>query len=184
MKRREFITALGGAAATWPLVAQAQQPERIRRIGILSGFAEDHPEGQAQRAALFQGLRESGWIEGENFRIELFRWVTDDPERMHASVQDLVKLDPELILGLSPNPSDLAFLLKETNTIPFVFVNTADPIRMGLTSSLSRPNRNITGFTNFEDSIGGKWMQLLKQAAPKVARAGLLYNPDRGAQGF
>src|SRR3954469_8075647 len=84
MNRREFITALGGAAATWPLGAQAQQPERIRRIGILAGFAEDHPEGQAQRAALFQGLRESGWIEGKNFRIEAFRWVTDDPERMHA----------------------------------------------------------------------------------------------------
>jgi putative ABC transport system substrate-binding protein len=95
MRRREFIGLIGGAAATWPLVAHAQQPQAIRRIGILSGFAEEHPEGQAQRAALFQGLGELGWIEGKNFRIELFRWVTNDPERMRASVQELVKLSPD-----------------------------------------------------------------------------------------
>ncbi len=184
MERRQLLTVLAGAAAAWPSTVQAQQPERVRRIGILSGFAEEHPEGQSQRTALFQGLRDIGWIEGKNFRIEIFRWVTDDPQRMQASVREVVKVKPDIILGLSPNPSDLAFLLQETNTIPIVFVNTADPIRMGLVSSLSRPNSNITGFTNFEDAIGGKWMQMLKEAAPKMERAALLFNPDRGTQGF
>jgi putative ABC transport system substrate-binding protein len=184
MRRREFIGLVGGAAAAWPLVAQAQQPGRIRRIGILSGFPEDHPEGQAQRAALFQGLRELGWIEGKNFQIELFRWVTNNSERMHANVQELVKLNPDLLLSLSTNPPDLLALMKETTTIPIVFTNTTDPIGGGITSSLANPNINVTGFPNFEFSVAGKWMELLKQIAPTVARAALLFNPDTGHQGF
>jgi putative ABC transport system substrate-binding protein len=132
MRRREFIGLIGGAAAVaTPFAARTQQLERIRRVGILSGFAEGHPEGQAQRAALFQGLRELGWIEGKNFRIELFRWVTSDPERIRSNVQELVKLNTDLLLSLSLTPSANAVLLKETDTIPIVFTNTADPVGEG-----------------------------------------------------
>ena len=127
MKRREFITALG-AVATWPLVARAEQSERIRRIGLLSGFTENNTEHQRRFAAILQGLRELGWIEGKNFRIES-RPVTNDVERMRANAQELVKLNPDLLLSLDANPPAIVALMKETSTIPIVFVNTADPIR-------------------------------------------------------
>jgi putative tryptophan/tyrosine transport system substrate-binding protein len=130
------------------------------------------------------GLRELGWNEGANLQIVAFRWVTTDAERMRANVQELVKLNPDLLLALSLNPPAIVALLKETNTIPIVFVNTADPMNEGIASSLSRPNSNVTGFANFEHSIGGKWMDLLKTVAPKVARAALLFKPDTGLQGF
>jgi putative ABC transport system substrate-binding protein len=183
MRRREFLGLLGGAAATWPVDAQAQQPERIRLIGVLGGFPENDPEHQRRFAALLQGLREFGWIEGKNFRIE-YRWVTNDVERMRANVQELVKLHPDLLLADNANPPAIVALQKETTTIPILFVNTAEPTSEGITSSLSRPSSNVTGFTNFEYSVSGKWMDLLKKVAPNVARAALLFNPDTAPHGF
>jgi putative ABC transport system substrate-binding protein len=165
------------------MVAQAQQPERMRLIGVLGGFPENDPEHQRRFAALLQGLRELGWIEGKSFRIE-YRWVTNDIERMRANVQELVKLHPDLLIADNANPPATVALQNETTTIPILFVNTAEPTGEGIAPSLSRPNTNVTGFTNFEYSVSGKWMDLLKQIAPNVARAALLFNPDTAPHGF
>jgi putative tryptophan/tyrosine transport system substrate-binding protein len=183
MRRRDFIGFIGAGAATWPMLALAQQPERMRLIGVLGGFPENDPEHQRRFAALLQGLRELGWIEGKNFRIE-YRWVTNDVERRSANVQELVKLHPDLLLADNINPPAIVALQKETTTIPILFVNTADPTDQGITPSLSRPSGNVTGFTNFEYSVSGKWMDLLKQIAPNVARAAVLFNPDAAPHGF
>src|SRR5262249_10173870 len=183
MRRRDFIALTGGAAAAWPLAAGAQQPERMRLIAVLGGFPENDPEHQRRFAALLQGLRELGWIEGRNFRVE-YRWVTNDVERRSANVQELVKLHPDLLLADNVNPPAIVALQKATTTIPILFVNTADPTYTGITPSLSRPSSNVTGFTNFEYSIGGKWMDLLKQIAPNVARAAVVFNPDTAPHGF
>ena len=163
--------------------AQAQQPERMRLIGVLGGFPESDPEHRRRFAALLQGLRELGWIEGKNFRIE-YRWVTNDVERMRANAQELAKLHPDLLLADNANPRAIVALQKETTTIPILFVNTAEPTGEGITPSLSRPSNNVTGFTNFGYSVCGKWMDLLKQIAPNVARAALLFNPDTAPHGF
>jgi len=182
MKRREFIR-LAGIAAASPLSVRAQQPERIRLIAVLGGLREDDPMNQPRLAALFQGLRELGWIEGKNFRFD-YRWVTNDADRMLAIVQEMVKLHPDLLLSLNANPPVVAALMRETATIPILFVNTAEPVGEGITPSLSRPIRNVTGLTNFEYAIGGKWMDLLKKAAPNMARAALMFNPDTAPHGF
>ena len=170
--RREFITLLGGAAA-WPLAAHAQ-PERIRHVGVLMGYAESDPEGQAFVAALREGLQKLGWTEGGNIRIDT-RWATPDVQSIQRVAKELVALQPDLIL--SPNTPTTAGLLQQTHTIPIIFVNVADPIGSGFVASLPRPGGNVTGFITMEPTMAGKWLELLKEIAPRVVRVALLFNP-------
>src|SRR5437870_2705857 len=175
LKRREFITLLGGAAATWPLAARTQQPEQVRRIGVLSASDISDPEAQANAAAARQGLQELGWTDGRNVRID-YRWAGGDKDRMRALAKELVALQPNVILARS-TPATAA-LKAETRTIPIVFTTVSDPIGSGFVASLARPGGNITGFTNFESSMGGKWLGLLKEIAPRVTRTGMIFNPE------
>jgi putative tryptophan/tyrosine transport system substrate-binding protein len=172
MRRREFIAALGGAAA-WPLAARAQ-PDQIRRIGLLMAFAESDRDGQTFVAAFREGLQKAGWTEGRNIWIDA-RWAAGDAEAMQRFAKEIVALQPELIL--SPTTASTAALLQQTHTIPIIFVNVADPIGSGFVASLSRPSGNITGFIATEPTMAGKWLELLKEIAPRVARAALLFNP-------
>jgi putative ABC transport system substrate-binding protein len=174
MKRREFITLLGGAAAAWPLAARAQQAERMRRIGVLVVYAESDPEGQAFVAAFREELQKLGWTEGRNIRIDA-RWGALDAESRQRFAQELVALQPDLILSQS-TPTTAA-LLQQTRTIPIVFAQVADPVGSGFVASLARPGGNVTGFAPIEGSLGGKWVELLKEIAPRVARVALLFNP-------
>jgi putative tryptophan/tyrosine transport system substrate-binding protein len=174
--RRELIAALGGAAV-WPLSARAQQGERMRRIGILSGFAADDPEGQVRIAAFRHGMQEQGWSEGQNLQIE-YRWAGPDAGRIKAFAAELVATSPSVILALS-SPS-VAALRDVTRTVPVVFVGIGDPVGQGFIVSLARPGGNITGFTGFEFSLGEKWMGFLKELAPGVSRAAFLFNPVIG----
>src|SRR5262245_6700689 len=171
VKRRTFITLLGAAA--WPLAARAQG-ERLRRIGALMAFAESDREGQFFVAAFREGLQKLGWTEGRNIRIDT-RWAAGDTEVMQRLAKELVALQPELIL--SPTTATTAALLQQTRTIPIIFVNVADPIGSGFVASLSRPGGKITGFITMEPTMAGKWLELLKEIAPRVARAALLFNP-------
>ena len=174
MQRREFITLIGGAAASWPLVARAQQPGRMRLIGVLMGFAESDPNARSCLAALRGALAKLGWTEGSNLRIEL-RWTTGDTERIRTLAKELVDLRPDVILGQTTPVTDA--LVRETPTIPIVFVIVSDPIASGFVKDLARPGGNITGFALFESSIGGKWVELLKGIAPRTVRVALLFNP-------
>ncbi len=171
MKRREFITFLGGAAAAWPLAARAQQRERMRRIGVLMTLAADDPEGQARLTAFVQGLQELGWTDGRNVRID-YRWAAGDAERARRYAAELVALAPDVILahGGSIVPS----LLQATRTVPIVFTQTPDPVGAGFVNSLARPGGNVTGFTIFEYGISAKWLELLKEIAPRVTRAAVI----------
>ena len=174
MKRREFISLVGGAAAACPLAARAQQPERMRRIGVLMAFAESDHEAQSWVAAFRQELGKLGWTEGRNIEIDT-RWATADVESMQRFAKELVALQPELILT-SSTPATAA-MLQQTRTIPIIFVWVADPVGSGFVASLPRPGGNVTGFTPIEGSLGGKWVELLKDIAPRVARVTLLFNP-------
>ena len=175
MKRREFISLLGGAAAAWPLAARAQQPaERVRRIGVLTPFAADDPEAKARIEAFVHALRQFGWSEGRNLQIDI-RWGTGDAERMRHYAAELVALTPDAILaagGATVGP-----LLQATRSVPIVFTLTPDPVGAGFVDSLARPGRNATGFTNFEYGIGVTWLELLKEIAPRVTRAAVLRDP-------
>jgi len=175
MKRREFIRLLGGAAGAWPLAAYAQQPaERVRRIGVLTPFAADDPEAKARIEAFVHALRQFGWSEGRNLQIDI-RWGTGDAERMRHYAAELVALTPDAILaagGATVGP-----LLQATRSVPIVFTLTPDPVGAGFVDSLARPGRNATGFTNFEYGIGVKWLELLKEIAPRVTRAAVLRDP-------
>jgi putative ABC transport system substrate-binding protein len=175
MKRREFISLLGGAAAAWPLAARAQQPaERVRRIGVLTPFAADDPEAKARIEAFVHALRQFGWSEGRNLQIDI-RWGTGDAERMRHYAAELVALAPDAILaagGATVGP-----LLQATRSVPIIFTLTPDPVGAGFVDSLARPGRNATGFTNFEYGIGVKWLELLKEIAPRVTRAAVLRDP-------
>jgi len=173
--RRELIKLLGGAAAAWPLAARGQQPERMRRIGVLMGIAETDPEGQSRIAAFREGLQQLGWIEGRNVRTD-HRWPAADPERIRADVAELVGLAPDVILA-STTPV-MTVLRQTTTTIPIVFVLVVDPVGRGFVSNLARPGGNITGFVTFEFSMGGKWLETLKQIAPGLRRVALVFNPD------
>ena len=176
MRRRQFIAALGGAVAAWPSVLRAQQGDhRTRHIGVLSAFAPDDPAGDAEVAALRQGLDELGWVDGRNIRFHL-RWPGGDLERVRALAKDLVELKPDVLLARS-TPATMA-LRSETDVIPIVFVNIAEPVGSGLAQTLARPGGNVTGFTNFESSIGGKWLQLLKEVDSRISRVGMIYNPQ------
>jgi putative ABC transport system substrate-binding protein len=173
MKRREFITLLGGAAAAWPSAARAQQSERVRKIGAMLGIRESDPEAQARVTAIRQGLQDHGWIDGRNIQIE-FRWARfagDD----HARAEELLALAPDLIVTSSTIA--MPIFQKEAQSIPIVFVQIPDPVSAGFISSLARPGGNMTGFTSFEPTIGGKWLGLLKEAAPPVRQVVVLNNP-------
>jgi putative ABC transport system substrate-binding protein len=173
--RRAFITLLGGAAAAWPHVARAQQPERVRRIGVFMPLAADDPIGQARIAALREGLEKLGWTEGRNIRIDT-RWTsTGDVESMQRFAKELVALQPDLIVTQSTPIT--ATLLQETRTIPIVFALVADPIGSGFVASFAKPGGNVTGFVTIEPTMAGKWLELLKEIAPSVARAAFLFNP-------
>jgi putative ABC transport system substrate-binding protein len=171
IERREFITLLGGAAVAWPLATRAQQPERMRRVGVLMGWREGNPESQARLAMFKKGLAELGWIEGQNVRIDL-RWGGGDADRIKALAAELVSLDPEVILAGPSN--SLIPLQKETRSIPIVFVSVSDPLGQGIVESLARPTGNVTGFSNLEFSLMGKWLQMLKEIAPGVARVAVM----------
>src|SRR5262245_44496336 len=170
LRRREFITLLGGAAVGWPLAAQAQQ-ERVRRIGVLMPSAADDPEYQARMTAFVQGLAQLGWIDGQNVRIET-RWGVADADRIRKYAAELLALAPDVILANSS--AALAPLLQATRTIPIVFTTVADPVGAGYVESLARPGGNATGFTVYEYSIAAKWLELLKEIAPHVTRAAVL----------
>jgi putative ABC transport system substrate-binding protein len=174
MRRREFIGLLGGVAVAWPLTARAQQPDRVRRIGVLMGYAESDSEGQAFVAAFREGLQKLGWTEGGNTRIDT-RWATPaDAESMQRFAKELVALQPDLIL--SPTTPTTVALLRQTRTIPIIF-NVADPVGSGFVASLARPGGNVTGFNVSEPTLAGKWLELLKEIAPRVARVAMLFNP-------
>jgi putative tryptophan/tyrosine transport system substrate-binding protein len=173
MKRREFITLLGSAAA-WPLAARAQQPERMRRIGVLMSTAADDPEGQARIAAFHQGLQQLGWTIGQNVRIDS-RWPSGDSERFRRYAAELAAPSPDVILATGSAAAGP--LLQATRTVPIVFVIVPDPVGAGFVNSLARPGGNATGFIQFEYSLSGKWLELLKQIAPGVTRAAILRDP-------
>ena len=173
MKRRKFITLLGGAAAAWPLAARAQQPERMRRIGVLISLAEDDPETNARLAAFRQGLEKRGWSEGRNVGID-YRYA---PVGAHAQVlaKELVALQPDVIFANSTPV--IAALQRESRTVPIVFAGVADPIGSGFIASLPRPGGNITGVMQYEASVSGKWLAMLKEIAPSLVRAAFVANP-------
>src|SRR6266404_5330848 len=173
MRRRDFIALLGGAAA-WPLAARAQQPDRVRRIGVLMAFAESDREAQSWFAAFREELSKLGWTGGRNIQIDN-RGATADVESMQRFAKELVALQSDLILT-SSTPATAA-MLQQTRAIPIIFVWVADPVGSGFVASLPRPGGNVTGFTPIEGSLGGKWVELLKEIAPRVARVTLLFNP-------
>jgi putative ABC transport system substrate-binding protein len=173
MRRREFITLLGGATAAWPLAAHAQQSARMRRIGVLIGTAERDFDGQNRLTALSKGLQELGWLDGQNLRIDV-RWAASD-DLTHDYAVEIVGLKPDVIVA-NGTPASFAFK-KQTQTIPIVFAQVIDPVGQGLVQNLARPGGNLTGFTNYEFSMGGKWMQLLKEIAPQLTRTAVLFNP-------
>ena len=172
MRRREFITLLGRAVATWPVVARAQQPDRMRLVGVLMGFTERAGESLV---TTFRGaLTKLGWTEGSNLRIEL-RWGAGDADKIGTFAKELIDLRPDVILAqTTPVATALA---RETKTIPIVFVTVSDPIGSGLAASLTHPGGNVTGFTFVESAMGGKWVELLREVAPRTVRVALLFNP-------
>jgi putative ABC transport system substrate-binding protein len=171
MRRREFIALLGGAAASWPLAARAQQGERQRRLGVLMGMTADDPESQVRLAAFAQGLQRLGWTVGQNIQID-YRWGAGSAEIMRKNATELIALAPDIILAHSSMA--VTPLLQATRTIPIVFTTVTDPVGAGYVDSLSRPGGNVTGFSNFEYTIGGKWLELLKEIAPRVTRVAVL----------
>jgi putative ABC transport system substrate-binding protein len=179
MRRREFITLLGGAAA-WPVAVRAQQSGPVRRIGMLIGYAENDPETQARLLAFRQGLDRLGWTEGHNALID-YRFAPANPEQAQHFAKELVALRPDVLVGNS-TPATAA-LLAETRTIPIVFVGVSDPVGSGLVTSIARPNGNTTGFTNFEPSLIGKWLEMLREIAPGITRAAVLFNPATAPDG-
>ena len=179
VKRREFITLLGGAAAAWPLAARAQQGgEQVRRVGVLMNLAADNRESHARRAAFERALRQLGWTDGGNVRIDI-RWAGDDVGLLRRYAAELVALTPEVVVA-NGTPS-VAALQQTTRTVPVVFVNVADPVGAGFVESLARPGRNVTGFLLFEYGMSGKWLELLNEIAPGVTRAAVIRDPTNAS---
>jgi ABC-type uncharacterized transport system substrate-binding protein len=174
MKRREFITLLGGAAASWPLAGRAQQFEPLRRIGVLMTTADDR-EGRRRLSAFREGLEKRGWAEGKNISIDV-NWSVSDPERTRSVVNELIGRAPDLILA-SGTPATSA-LHRARAAIPVIFTVVSEPIEQGFVQSLAHPGGNITGFANLEPSLGGKWIELLKEIAPNVTRVAIIFNPQ------
>ncbi len=175
MKRREFITLLGGAAAAWPMMVRAQQTERMRRIGVLMAHAETDPEYRDYLATFWEELHKLGWTEGRNIQIDT-RWgALDDAEVRLRSANELIALQPDLIITQNTPPT--ATMLQQTRVVPVIFVIVADPVGSGFVSNLARPGSNATGFMIMEPTIASKWLELLKEIAPRVNRVALLFNP-------
>jgi len=174
MRRREFIKGIVGSATAWPLAAQAQQADRMRRIGVLMSGAADDPVGQAEAKAFQQGLQQLGWTDGRNVRID-YRWAAGTVENSRKYAVELVALAPDVILAVGGATGPV---LQATRTVPIVFTVTSDPVGSGFVDSLSRPGRNATGFMLFEYSLSAKWVELLKQIAPGVTRAAVLRDPE------
>jgi putative ABC transport system substrate-binding protein len=179
LKRREFITLLGGAAAApamlWPFAARAQQPERMRRIGVLMGDSENNRAARLQAQALQKGLEELGWTDGRNARFD-YRWIAGEAERARPLAKELIALQPDVLVSHG-TPVSLA-VLQETSIVPIVFVNVADPVNVGLVASFARPGGNVTGFMNMDPSMGGKWLEVLKDLKPSIRRVAFMFNPD------
>jgi putative ABC transport system substrate-binding protein len=173
LKRRELITLLGGAAA-WPLAARAQQAERMRRIGVLMVLAESDPQSRRRIIAFQQGLEKLGWTVGRNLAVD-YRWGVSDPEQARATTSELLSLAPDLILANAV--SALRGAQQATRTVPIVFTGVSEPVAQGFVASLARPGGNTTGFTNLEPSVGGKWVELLKDIAPRVTHVAVMFNP-------
>ena len=173
MRRREFIALLGGAA-TWPLAARAQ-PARMRRLGVLMNSVENDPGGVSEMGELRAGLAELGWVEDRNIHIDV-RWPGGDLERIQGMAMELVAFRPDILLARS-TPTTAA-LKRERESIPIVFVNVTEPVEQGFVQNLARPGGNITGFTNFESMIGGKWLQLIKEVDPRITRVAVIFNPQ------
>jgi len=171
MRRREFITLIGSVATGWLLAARAQQPDRVRRVGVLMNLAVGDPEGEARIAAFVQALQRLGWSDGRNLRID-HRWAAGDAGRFKGYAEELLALAPDVILAAA-TPSVQA-LQRATRTVPIVFANVADPVGAGFVDSLARPGGNATGFTPFEYGLSGKWLELLKEIAPRVTRVAVL----------
>src|SRR5215471_5447577 len=174
MRRREFITLLGGTAA-WPFAARAQQAERVRRLGVLMAVSETDADARKGIGVLQERLQELGWKDGNNIRID-YRWGNGNPDRIEGLAKELVDLQPDILIGHS-TPSAKG-LLKQTHSIPIVFLTVTDPLGQGLVSSLSHPGGNITGFSVFEVSLGTKWLEILKQIVPGVRRVTAMFNPE------
>ena len=173
MKRRAFIAGLGGAAA-WPIVARAQQPEHVRRVGVLMHTAADEPEAQARLAAFLQGLQEAGWQVGRNVRVEV-RWSTGDQVRLQRDADDVVASRPDVILAGVGGTN--APLRQATRTVPVVFAQSVDPVGNGFVDSMAQPGGNTTGFIQFEYSLAGKRLELLKEIVPGTARTAIIWDP-------
>ncbi len=171
MRRREFVTLLGGAAVAWPLAARAQQPERMRRIGVLMPFAEDHPVGQARAAAFLQGLQQSGRTDGHNVRID-YRWSAGDADRIRKFATELIALGPDVVMAFTS--AAVSPLRQATSTVPIVFAVVADPVGAGYVESLARPGGNVTGFAGQEYAVSGKSIELLKEIVPRLTRVAVL----------
>jgi len=171
MRRRDFITLLGSAAAAWPFALRAQQSGQMRRVGVLMPLARDNPEAQARITAFVQGLQKLGWTEGRNLQIE-YRWGIGD---LQKAATELVALSPDVIFAISTQA--VAALQRATRNVPIVFANVADPVSGGFVDSLAKPGGNITGFTNFDYGMGAKWLELLKEIAPYVTHVGVIRDP-------
>src|SRR5262249_7551432 len=174
MRRRNFIALLGSTAVAWPLAPRAQQGEHVRRIGVLMSLAADDKQGQARLAAFVQGLQELGWTDGRNVRIDI-RWGAGDAGRNRRQAAELVELAPDVILA--SGGSIVGPLLQAPDTVPIVFTQTPDPVGAGFVESLARPGGNATGFSIFDYSLGGEWLELLKEVAPRVTRAAVIRDP-------
>ena len=174
IRRREFIAGLGGAAA-WPLAARAQQGDRVRRIGVLTGGDENDPEQKRRISAFTQALADLGWTDGRNMRMDL-RWFGDDINRARALAQELVGLQPDIIL--TGGAAATVPVQRETRTIPIVFASVTDPVASGIVPRLNQPGGNVTGFGILEPSLGGKWLELLSEIAPGLKRAAIMFHPD------
>jgi ABC-type uncharacterized transport system substrate-binding protein len=175
MRRREFIAVFGGVVAVWPMAARAQQHEQMRRIGVLVGFAESDPESPARLAAFRQSLERLGWKEGHNVRVE-YRWGAGDPTRMRAHAKELIGTTPDVLVAES-TPATAA-LQAETRITPIIFLQAGNPVGSGFVASFARPGGNLTGFTNYAPSMGGKWLELLKEVVPPLVRVAALFNPQ------
>ncbi len=176
--RRQFISALGGAAAVWPLAARAQPPERMRRIGVVMGYKESDPEAQALVAAFRQELQKLGWTEGRNIQIDV-RYATDDPDQVRALAVDLMGLKPDLMVSNSNFVT--AILQAEVRTVPLLFISVGEPIGSGFVTNIARPTGNVTGFANYEPSMGSKWLETLREIAPRVVTVGFILHPETPA---
>jgi putative tryptophan/tyrosine transport system substrate-binding protein len=174
MRRRQFITGLGGAAA-WSAVGRAQQANRVRRLGVLMSYAENDPEQKTYLAELTDGLAKLGWTDGGNLHMDV-RWVAGDVDRVQFHARELVDLQPDVILAVATPPT--AAFQRATRTIPIVFVGVSDPVGAGFVSGLPHPGGNLTGFINLEAGMGGKWLELLRQIAPGVTKAAFIFSPE------